>query len=519
MGPRFLFCRFLTVHALQLKWGKRTDERRNSVSEEVPPHLATPVPSTPDHSPLSGSTSPVVAVSPAQSPSLMRKTSNTALSKKGGFISNLTRRSGSGVLSPASSGGSLSPEASSPSSSLSPLPVRGRPTSGGARHTSGKSSSWKVGKMRNSETNLEGDVESAVLGGGTGTALSTSSSSLPSKLKGGSTLSKKSSFLKRRPKQEAGSGAFSRAEETGARHVQAPLVGYHFEGTPVVQGNFPGDYAGGEMPTALNTSVVRLEGIPGGIVRAVHSSESTLGLISQTNDLYVAGAPDAHFSALGQAEPVPASNSHNKQPASEGSATTFRLARVRGVSAVRRVALGDNHSACLCEDGRVYTWGMNVADKRWLTQDPAHGKPISAVITGQLGLGLSDKRWSSPMPVDGITGALIDVAVGSSHTVVLSEDGVFTCGNQMTLGRPNTDIFDCFMPVPGLASIPVCAVACGWDHTLVVTKDTGAVYSWGLNDHGQLGHSRQCKFASEPLLVADSKVSNGRHTNLSPPPV
>lgn len=277
-----------------------------------------------------------------------------------------------------------------------------------------------------------------------------------------------------------------------------------FEGAPCVQGVLE---SLDSITSLEGKPPIMLDGIPGGIVRGVYSSDSMLGVVSQTHDLYVAASQHLHFSSQGLGvEPIadmataPPMSPRTIKGAATAATPAFRLVRVRGLGAVKRVALGDHHSAAICEDGCLYTWGLNVTDERWL-----HEATTSNFISGQLGLGLSALRWNTPSRVQGFSGTLLDVAVGSAHTVVVTEEAVYTCGSPINLGRPNSDIFDCLMPVPGLAKIPICCVACGWDHTLVVTKDTGAVYSWGLNDQGQLGLPRSIKAASEPTLVSGSK--------------
>jgi len=53
-------------------------------------------------------------------------------------------------------------------------------------------------------------------------------------------------------------------------------------------------------------------------------------------------------------------------------------------------------------------------------------------------------------------------------------------------------------PLPAL-NVAILSVALGQDHTLVLTK-SGEVYSWGLNRFSQLGY-----------IVETSSLSNGRH--------
>ena len=302
-------------------------------------------------------------------------------------------------------------------------------------------------------------------------------------------------------------GPFDRQREGNFRVEET-----HFEGTPVVCGSLSqllseggGNAAaplqtlaelGSQSPRSSSSSrmMVRLDGIPGGIVRKVCSAANMLGVVSQTGDLYVAASTLLHHSASGQPPPDPSQE-----------ARASRLLRVKGMGPLESIALGDHHSCAITEDGKIYTWGMNVNDSLFLTQDPPNGKGISSVLCGQLGHGAARYRFAEPIAVKGIPGKPMDAAVGASHTVVLTDEGVFTCGNPMAVGRPDSFVFDVLMVVPALDSIKISAVACGADHSLAVVDGTGAVFTWGLNDHGQLGQARQCKYAAEPMLISGSK--------------
>ena len=138
---------------------------------------------------------------------------------------------------------------------------------------------------------------------------------------------------------------------------------------------------------------------------------------------------------------------------------------------VKCVAVGDEHSLALTNLGKVYSWG-------------AGGR-------GQLGCG--DKmNHSLPNPVligdDSI--AVTEVACGAYHSVALQGSGsvyVWGSGKQLGLG-----VFcgtgDVAHPtlVSGLKKSRIRHVQCGWGFTLACTN-SGALYSWGSNERGQLG--------------------------------
>lgn len=147
-------------------------------------------------------------------------------------------------------------------------------------------------------------------------------------------------------------------------------------------------------------------------------------------------------------------------------------------------------------------------------------------------LGLGSTAWvSSFTPVysihdDGVTPTFVEqVACGFNHTVFLDREGqMLACGcnssGQLGLGmsepqllkcrritrcqvqrelkgglqQPSTDDDDVTRDTSGgtieeeLRSIlePVTHIAAGGDYSFCIMKDTGTVYAWGDNSHGQL---------------------------------
>lgn len=133
------------------------------------------------------------------------------------------------------------------------------------------------------------------------------------------------------------------------------------------------------------------------------------------------------------------------------------------------LAAGTWHSAAIRTDGSVWTWGLN--------------------LEGQLGDGTTTSS-STPVRVAGIDDARA-VAVGGFHTLVLRANGTVAAvgrnddgqlGDGTTVGRT--------LPVPvaggrlGLGN--VVAVAAGSRHSVALRAD-GTVWTWGVNEYGQLG--------------------------------
>jgi alpha-tubulin suppressor-like RCC1 family protein len=83
------------------------------------------------------------------------------------------------------------------------------------------------------------------------------------------------------------------------------------------------------------------------------------------------------------------------------------------------------------------------------------------------------------------------VSLGEHHTVILTDDGeVLTCGVGEYGLQGTGHTTDALVPVSldTLEKEDIKQVAAGLDHTLVLT-DGGAIFSWGRNTAGQLGHA------------------------------
>ena len=161
------------------------------------------------------------------------------------------------------------------------------------------------------------------------------------------------------------------------------------------------------------------------------------------------------------------------------------------------VALGYTHSIALAEDGTVYTWGRNdwgqLGDNTY-TNCHTPIKVLKGAYNGTSYLG------------DDSNNKITDVALGALHSVALSEDGtVYTWGynNHGQLGD-NTDI-ERTTPKKVLkgaysgtsylgddSNNKIIAVALGEFHSIALAED-GTVYTWGQNTNGQLGDNTNIK--------------------------
>lgn len=155
-----------------------------------------------------------------------------------------------------------------------------------------------------------------------------------------------------------------------------------------------------------------------------------------------------------------------------GVGHTARLAEFQKLEGpwppVVKVSAGQFHSAFICTDGSLWTFG-------WGTY-------------GQLGLGgrsIEDKH--TPTKVNGLITEVKDVGCGRVHTVVLTSTGrVLVCGGgsygQMGVDEDIRKTY-AFTPLM-LGSLKVKQIATKFYHSACVTEDA-QIYEWGRNPQEQ----------------------------------
>ncbi|XP_014602441.1 PREDICTED: X-linked retinitis pigmentosa GTPase regulator [Polistes canadensis] len=159
---------------------------------------------------------------------------------------------------------------------------------------------------------------------------------------------------------------------------------------------------------------------------------------------------------------------------------------------VLTITCGDEHSAVVCQSGRLFVFGSN----DW----------------GQLGLGHKN-HVSKPSCVKILKPEKVThVACGRAHTLICTGgQKIFACGSDQEgqLGRGNAAIgdsastpvlvYDC-----GLAGSRVVQIAAGSHHSMALTSD-GGVIAWGSNLEGQLGLSGISGLVNKPTKVPISE--------------
>ena len=136
---------------------------------------------------------------------------------------------------------------------------------------------------------------------------------------------------------------------------------------------------------------------------------------------------------------------------------------------ITAVQSGFLHTCALSVTKAIYCWGENEY--------------------AQLGDGTAIDR-ARPVKVHGGDLRFTAVAVGGSHTCALSEEKAFFCWGKNDQGQlGNGDLIDLPYPIkvaPPPPYPPFVQISAGSAHTCAVT-DTGELYCWGNNRHGQLG--------------------------------
>jgi alpha-tubulin suppressor-like RCC1 family protein len=151
-------------------------------------------------------------------------------------------------------------------------------------------------------------------------------------------------------------------------------------------------------------------------------------------------------------------------------------ARVPNLPGVIGIAMGIGHSLALAPDGTVWAWGDN-----------QHGELGNGTFTLNAPYGIP-----TPAPVPNLSGVVALGKSGSWSTALKADGTVWTWGRntQGMLGQGT------FTPDPGV-DVPgpvVNADGTLFDHVVALggggaaIKSDGSVWTWGWNNHGQLGN-------------------------------
>lgn len=220
-------------------------------------------------------------------------------------------------------------------------------------------------------------------------------------------------------------------------------------------------------------------------------------------------------------------------------------------SGVIDIALGENQSCALTDDGAAWCWGDNFygkygdgtdTDSNVPVQMPGLGIGVAAISAGddhvcvlttaggvkcsgrnefgQLGDGTTEDRWM-PVNVAGLASGVLDVVAGGDQTCALMDDGGVKCwGSNFRgqLGDGNGGAIEDFSPLPvdvvGLAGPAVMIATDGLSlsgHVCALTEG-GQIQCWGENFRGELGNGlggNVGDFSRTPVDVVGLKPPSG----------
>jgi alpha-tubulin suppressor-like RCC1 family protein len=146
------------------------------------------------------------------------------------------------------------------------------------------------------------------------------------------------------------------------------------------------------------------------------------------------------------------------------------------------IACGYRHTVAIKKDGSIWAWGDNAY--------------------GQLGDGTQEYR---NVPVQVGEGAVwTAVSTGRHHTLAIKDDGsLWACGGNWygQLGDGTEDAWRTFFVQVG-TDTHWAGVSGGGYHTLAI-KDDGSLWTWGLNENGQLGVGGSDILRNSPVRVGD----------------
>jgi alpha-tubulin suppressor-like RCC1 family protein len=210
--------------------------------------------------------------------------------------------------------------------------------------------------------------------------------------------------------------------------------------------------------------------------------------------------------------------------------------QVSGLTGVRELALGASHSCARLTGGAVKCWGSNdsgqlgtgntdssevpvlvpgLSDVVQLVagKDPAFGFTCARLvdrsvkcwgdnIEGAIGPGCPTEICSSPVPIEGLPGALT-IGASESHACAIPENGTPVCWG--TWSRTSY-LISGFIPIEGISgavelaigTLPSCA-----------RISTGAVLCWGDNSQGEFGDGTKGTSYLPGLLSGTPGVVSG----------
>ncbi|BDR54488.1 hypothetical protein KIMH_05990 [Bombiscardovia apis] len=254
--------------------------------------------------------------------------------------------------------------------------------------------------------------------------------------------------------------------------------------------------------------------------RQAHPSPSRVHLPDTVRVLQVA-AGSSHALALGSDHHVYAWGANAQGQVGDGTSTDQNTPidltnTARLPSTIMQLAAGDDYSLALTRDGHLYTWGSN--------QYGTLATTINAGTTNPNSLP-TDVSAAGSLPT-----TIRSISAGSHHALAVSnEHHTYSWGaNEYgQLGTSTSLGTDTAQPSPvdlttvGALPATITQVTAGSTHSLALSQDQHT-YSWGDNQHGQLGdgtttsRSTPTDISAAGFLPSSiSQLAAGEHTSIA----
>jgi alpha-tubulin suppressor-like RCC1 family protein len=182
----------------------------------------------------------------------------------------------------------------------------------------------------------------------------------------------------------------------------------------------------------------------------------------------------------------------------DGSTTlATRPKKLEAVPNVTNIAAGAFCTFAVTADGQLFAWGSNeygqlgVGKAGWGDTRNKDSLDFGTGNVSDLEMdAASRQRRVLPQLVEQLSDVFVfSVTPGATHTIALTSDGsLWAWGSNEygQLGQGDLTSRPDPTPIAALAAMRITAVAAA-DYHNIALEDTGVVWAWGFNKHGQLG--------------------------------
>lgn len=182
---------------------------------------------------------------------------------------------------------------------------------------------------------------------------------------------------------------------------------------------------------------------------------------------------------------------------------------------IKTIACGLSHSGCVLTDGSVYLWGIagDVSYNKEFLDKCLLKRPTKISFKDNSSGGLSQRRRSNASGIDDSQSVIIEeIKLGEQFSMALTSKGqLFTWGlndkGQLGLGNESFTADPQLVTGGGIGAKVISKIECGLKHCVALTKDY-QMYVWGSNSQLQLGTKKSAPFVNIPTLsvsYADAK--------------